>query len=368
MIMRIWLIVGIALAALAWVLTVPLTPQPMQRSESTPAPDYRAAGLLPPAGELNMSTQIGHDVFEVPAEDARHVNDPGGMAMPGMEMGGAGGGMNMPGMDMGSGTSGGKGVSSMPGMAMDKDSDGGGMAMSGTPAESGGGSAESMPGMATGGGSTAGMKAKPPAAMEGGGGAMSGMGEMEDQGGMAEMAPGAMPNSGDASSTAPMTMPEGAAAHGDAMPAMEAGHGEEEEEGGFGLEIVHGKGPVDRTVNLDMREWGFQPANLTVRTGEVIRFVVHNVGNVPHEFMFMPPQGMNAVRYRMERADWNLKEHKALFEREALLPGDSFEVTVRIQQPGMWMYMCMFPYHMRFGMMGMMMTKGMSMGGGDMKM
>jgi len=51
------------------------------------------------------------------------------------------------------------------------------------------------------------------------------------------------------------------------------------------------------------------------------------------------------------------------------MPGDTFETVVKIEQPGMWMFICMFPYHMQMGMMGMMMTEGMTgMNMGGMKM
>jgi uncharacterized cupredoxin-like copper-binding protein len=153
------------------------------------------------------------------------------------------------------------------------------------------------------------------------------------------------------------------------MPAMGSDTGAHEA-GQAGLQVVDGMMAhmAARTVEIEMREWSFSPANITVAAGEVVRLVVRNTGNVPHEFMLMPPQGMAAVAYRLERADWSLTEHEAIFEREAVLPGDSFEVVVQAQQAGNWMYMCMFPYHMQFGMMGQLATEGAAapMGGMDM--
>ena len=148
----------------------------------------------------------------------------------------------------------------------------------------------------------------------------------------------------------------------------EGGHGEE---GQAGLRVLDGvmAHMAKRTIEIEMREWGFSPPSITVAMGEAVRLVVRNTGNVPHEFMLMPPQGMAAVAYRLERADWNLTEHVAIFEREVVMPGDTFEVVVQADQPGNWMYMCMFPYHMQFGMMGGLSTEGtapmegMNMGG-----
>jgi uncharacterized cupredoxin-like copper-binding protein len=160
---------------------------------------------------------------------------------------------------------------------------------------------------------------------------------------------------------------------GMAMPGMDmtqsgqaGGHG-----GGAGITQLDSGTPMAaaaRTVRIDMSEWGFSPANLDVKHGESVRLVVHNIGNMPHEFMLMTHAGMGAVNYRLQRADWNLLEHEAIYERELVLPGDEIEVVLRIDQPGAWMFMCMFPYHMQFGMMGVMATEGMAMDMGGMKM
>ena len=54
--------------------------------------------------------------------------------------------------------------------------------------------------------------------------------------------------------------------------------------------------------------------------------------------------------------DWNLLEHEAIFELPIVMPGNSFELVIKADKPGMFMYMCMVPRHMQFGMMGMMMA------------
>jgi uncharacterized cupredoxin-like copper-binding protein len=147
----------------------------------------------------------------------------------------------------------------------------------------------------------------------------------------------------------------------------EAGHGG----GGKGLAIVKpGSGlEIGRTVEIRMTEWGYAPARITVKEGEVVRLAVVNAGNTPHEFMLMTGPAMNAVGYRANRADWNLTEHDAIYEQPLIMPGDRFELVVKIEKPGTWMYMCMFPYHMQLGMMGGIATEGMEgMSMGGMKM
>jgi uncharacterized cupredoxin-like copper-binding protein len=303
MVVRFTVFMGILLGALSWVLLVPLTPPDFQASPGSAINDARSAGLMPQPGEMTVSQDVGHEVFEVPDEDAERL----------AEIVAAGGGaVEMEGMQMGE-------------MAMESEADHGekteqptqGMAME-SEADHGGEAEPPTQGMA--------------------------MESEADRGGEAEP-----PTQG-------MAM-ESEADHG---KQAEGGHG-----GGDGLTMMDAgmAGMASRTVEIEMAEWEFSNKAITVKPGEVIRFVVRNSGNIPHEFMFMPGAAMQAVSYRLERADWNLLEHEAPFEQAIVLPGDSFEVVMRIEMPGTWMYMCMFPYHMQFGMMGVMVTEGMSMDG-----
>ena len=111
--------------------------------------------------------------------------------------------------------------------------------------------------------------------------------------------------------------------------------------------------------NLDMKEWGFETGSIMGEPGQRVRLRIRNTGNIPHEFMIMNSSLMNAVNYRLDRPDWNLLEHEALSEVPFIMPGDSIDMVFEIKEPGVWMYMCMFPYHMQMGMMGMMMTPDM---------
>ncbi len=120
-------------------------------------------------------------------------------------------------------------------------------------------------------------------------------------------------------------------------------------------------GDFDREITLSMTEWTFSDLNLEVAKGERIRFTVRNDGQTLHEFMFMTMPAMAAVNYRAKRADWNLLEHEALFEKSLLLPGGEISFIVEVQQTGNWMFMCMLPYHMQMGMMGQMATPGSAM-------
>jgi uncharacterized cupredoxin-like copper-binding protein len=233
MVIRVWLVGGILVVVAAWLLMVPWSPPPNQEVPGSMIEGYRAAGLMPAPGKLELSREIGHDVIEVPASDARHLEE----------------------------------------------------AMPPTPA--------TKPEAGHGGGEDAGLTI------------------------LAEGAPEAVAKALGAQS-------------------------------------------IDRTIEINMLEWGFQPGMTTVKPGEVIRLAVRHAGYTPHEFMIMTDAAMNAVNYRLERADWSLLEHEAIFEKPIVLPGDRFEVVLKVNRPGVWMFMCMLPYHMQLGMMGMLMTPGVS--------
>ncbi len=125
--------------------------------------------------------------------------------------------------------------------------------------------------------------------------------------------------------------------------------------------LIADAGSFDREIDLKMTEWGFSDKDITVAKGETIRFNIVNDGEILHEFMIMEMAAMQAVGYRMNRADWSLLEHEALYEKSLVLPEGTFSFTVEIQENGAWMFMCMLPYHMEMGMMGQMATEGMAM-------
>jgi len=148
-----------------------------------------------------------------------------------------------------------------------------------------------------------------------------------------------------------------ASGNGDSMDAMQGEPGSMDQ---GGLRLTE-DGMFDREISLSMDEWRFSNMNIEVKKGESIRFNITNEGKIPHEFMFMTMPAMSAINYRARRADWSLLEHEALYEKSLVLPGGSFSFVAKIEQAGVWMFMCMLPYHMQMGMMGQMATEGMAM-------
>lgn len=284
MIWRIWIGLTVVVVVGAWVWMVPLSPPPATKTTSA-VDDYRDKGLLPKAGALVISEEVGHDVFEVPpgdAEERARIIAALGRAPVGKKAGAEDKAHEIRLDDNAAGEEDHE-------IRLDDDEEEAGEAVA---------SAGVVPGPRG----------------HGAGGADVGI-TILAEGSAAEVAP------------------------------------------------VLDRLDVDRTVKIEMREWGYSPGHVMVEPGEVIRFVVSNAGALPHEFMLMDGVGMQAVNYRLGRADWNLLEHKAIYEVPLVMPGHSFELVAKFLKPGMWMYMCMFPYHMEHGMMGMFMTAGVSMDG-----
>jgi Cu/Ag efflux protein CusF len=290
MVARVWLISGILLVVLAWILMVPLSPPTVQQTPMSMIEGYRADGLMPALGAFEMSDEIGHDVFEVPATDAAHLKE--ALAAGAMED-----------MAHGEGT--------MEGMP-EQDTH---MA---APMDKNAAQTPDTPGM-----QKQAMETMP----------------QEDSEGMpdgAHQEPAMEHQSGE-------TM-EAMDKHRDEELHAASGHGRGGEAAGISI-LAQGSADtiasavsgltISKTVELTMDEWGYRPNHVMVAPGDLVRLIVRHAGNTPHEFMLMTAPAMGAVNYRLTRADWNLLEHEALFEKPVVLPGDSFQMVLRIHKPGM---------------------------------
>ncbi|WP_206453274.1 multicopper oxidase domain-containing protein [Aurantimonas marina] len=305
MILRLFTLVGVVAIAGALYLVLPqgIGPAAFQAvPDQSALAGYVEAGLFPDPDSLSENDDVGHGVFEEPAEDEARIaaaREAMG-AMPGMS------GMQMDGA-----------------APMDMAGDGAALVNEEQTTQPTNDDMAAMPGM-------------------------------NDE----------AADSGSTSTDAPMEMATEQTAQpaDDGVADMPGMSGEvPDNAGGDGLVVLAADASVDREIEMTMREWGYSIGELDVQPGERIRLKIRNAGEIPHEFMFMPMANMQAIGYRLERADWNLLEHEAPYERSLILPGQSFEVTMRIAKPGAWMFMCMFPYHMQFGMMGQMATPGLSM-------
>jgi len=326
---RLFILAGTALTVVASYLTVYQTTEYQAAPMESQLVKFQSEGLSPDPNAVTENEEVEHEIFEVPAEDARQLEM--AMAQGGMAMGG----MNMGGMNMDD--------ANTPKMKLNPDgtmmsNPDGSMVMEG----------DEQPAMNMAQDAAPKMKLNPDGTMmtnPDGSMVMEG-----DEKTAMNMATEKEPDHGEAEETA-------AAPHGEAADA-EPEHGAGPSDAG--LKITE-DGAFDREIELTMAEWGYSDLNIEVKSGERIRFNVKNEGQIPHEFMFMTMPAMMAVNYRATRADWSLLEHEALYEKSLVLPGGTFSFVVTVEKSGAWMFMCMLPYHMQMGMMGQVATPGMAM-------
>ena len=143
-------------------------------------------------------------------------------------------------------------------------------------------------------------------------------------------------------------------AHGDThmarKPAYDASKVEERD---FGREGNPKR--VTRTVKLDMTDaFRFTPANVTVKRGETVKFVVANSGKVLHEMVLGTTGELKAHAELMtkfpdmEHADANMAHVK---------PGAKGEIVWQFTKAGEYQFACLIPGHYESGMVGKMVVK-----------
>lgn len=146
----------------------------------------------------------------------------------------------------------------------------------------------------------------------------------------------------------------GAFAHGDAAhPSRRAYDAAKVEERAFGREGDPKK--VTRTVRLDMTDaFRFTPADVAVKRGETVRFVLSNSGRLLHEMVLGTVEELaeHAELMKqfpdMEHADANMAHVK---------PGAKGEVVWQFTQAGEYRFACLIPGHYEAGMVGKVVVK-----------
>ena len=105
-----------------------------------------------------------------------------------------------------------------------------------------------------------------------------------------------------------------------------------------------------RTISVDMSDaMRFAPAEISVKRGETVRFMVTNSGKQMHEMV------LGTMK--------ELKEHAALMNKHPgmehdepymahVQPGKQAEIIWRFTKPGEFHYGCLIPGHFEAGMVG----------------
>jgi uncharacterized cupredoxin-like copper-binding protein len=107
---------------------------------------------------------------------------------------------------------------------------------------------------------------------------------------------------------------------------------------------------VTKTVKVDMTDnMRFTPADVTVKRGDTVKFVVHNDGKVLHEMVLGTKQAIKEHAElmkkfpEMEHADANMAHVK---------PGRAGEIVWQFTKAGEFQFACLQPGHFEAGMVG----------------
>ena len=105
-----------------------------------------------------------------------------------------------------------------------------------------------------------------------------------------------------------------------------------------------------RTVRVEMvDQMRFIPAEITVRRGEVVRFVPVNKGQVMHEMVLGT---MDELKKHAEM----MKKHPGMEHDEPYMahvaPGKTERIVWQFTKPGEFYYGCLIPGHFEAGMIG----------------
>jgi uncharacterized cupredoxin-like copper-binding protein len=113
-----------------------------------------------------------------------------------------------------------------------------------------------------------------------------------------------------------------------------------------------------RTIEVDMSDaMRFTPAELKVKRGDTVKFVVRNSGKVMHEMVL-------GTREELAHHAELMKRHAGMHHDEPYMlhvkPGGREVMTWTFTEPGTFMYGCLVPGHWEAGMKGaIVVTAGM---------
>ena len=105
-----------------------------------------------------------------------------------------------------------------------------------------------------------------------------------------------------------------------------------------------------RTIRVDMADtMRFTPAEITVKRGDVVRFVASNKGKVMHEMV------LGTMQELREHAEL-MKKHPGMEHDEPhmlhVAPGKTGQMGWRFTRAGEFYYGCLVPGHFEAGMIG----------------
>ncbi len=110
-----------------------------------------------------------------------------------------------------------------------------------------------------------------------------------------------------------------------------------------------------RVVRVVMQDsMRFEPADLTFKAGETVRFKVENHGESRHEMVL---GDMRELKKHMRMMQKNPNMQHADPNMISLAPGESGELVWQFTSPGSYDFACLVPGHMEAGMVGKITVK-----------
>jgi len=126
------------------------------------------------------------------------------------------------------------------------------------------------------------------------------------------------------------------------------GHGHDDEETAIGKPGVVAR--VNRSITIEMNDsMRYAPADVQVKQGETIRFVVKNVGKVKHELSLGTQQELLEHLEQMKK--FPDMEHDEP-SKVTLAPGKQGEIIWQFTKAGTVNFACLMPGHYEAGMKG----------------
>lgn len=113
---------------------------------------------------------------------------------------------------------------------------------------------------------------------------------------------------------------------------------------------------VSRTIKVDMLDtMRFTPSSLAVKQGETIRFVVRNLGQLPHEMVLGKEKDLKA-HYEVMKKNPEMEHDDP--NSVSLQPGKTGEMIWQFTQSGKVDFACLHPGHFDAGMKGQVRVAG----------
>jgi uncharacterized cupredoxin-like copper-binding protein len=141
-----------------------------------------------------------------------------------------------------------------------------------------------------------------------------------------------------------------------AVCAQHASHGAHHssiEDTAFGRAVDSGQ--AKRTVRVEMSDqMRFAPAEVTVKRGEIVRFVPVNKGQVMHEMVLGTMSDLKKHAALMQKSP-GMHHHEPHMTHVA--PGASGELAWQFTRAGEFYFACLIPGHFEAGMIGKVTVK-----------